>query len=130
MQATLLPPEFVTGNSLNVAYMRDGNLTRLRWLLGVMNSLVFEFQVRSFSATSHISLSTARIVKIPPQNPEAQGNIASLTARRLSGDTRAEPEIEVAVARSYGINRKQFEYIVSSFGRLEEDVKSDLLSQW
>jgi Alw26I/Eco31I/Esp3I family type II restriction m6 adenine DNA methyltransferase len=38
MQATLLQPNFVTGNSLNVAYVRDGDITKLRWLLGVMNS--------------------------------------------------------------------------------------------
>ena len=65
MHATIIPPGIVTGNSLNVAYFRDGNLLRLKALLAVMNSLVFEAQVRSRLATAHISLGTVREVHIP-----------------------------------------------------------------
>lgn len=130
MQATLLAPTMVTGNSLNVAYMRDGDITKLKWLLGVMNSLVFEFQVRSFSATAHISLGTARLVRVPPLDFAAIQEIAALASRRLHGDHEAELLLEVAVAQSYGLNRQAFSEIVHNFHRFNESERTELLARW
>ena len=130
MQATLLPPTLVTGNSLNIAYMRDGNLERLKWLLGIMNSLVFEFQIRAASATSHVSLSTARVVKVPPLDSSAFKQIARLTTNRLQGTVSAEVPLEIAVAKAYGLSKGDFEVIVSAFQRLDNQARAELLQEW
>lgn len=128
--ATIVPPNYVTGNSLGVAYFKnDTNLSRLLTLLGVMSSLVFEFQVRSLLATSHISLGVLRKTHIPDfSNVRFIDQISNLVDRRIKGEEKLERDIEVLVAKSYGCSKDDFMEIVNAFPKLDEIYKEELIS--
>src|SRR5438105_15355075 len=74
LHATLIPRNWVTGNSLNVAFFRDGNQQRLKALLAIMNSYVCEIKVRALLATAHISLGAVRRPHIPELHSVQTGN--------------------------------------------------------
>ena len=103
MQATIIPAGWVSGNSLSVAHFRDGDVVRLKALLAVLNSSVFECQVRANLATAHVSLSTVRICHVPILDRETSESLARLVDRRLAGDAEVEQEIDNLVAKSYGV---------------------------
>lgn len=128
--ATIVPPNYVTGNSLGVAYFKnDTNLSKLLTLLGVMSSLVFEFQVRSLLATSHISLGVLRKTHIPDlSDVKFVDQISKLVDRRIKGEEDLERDIEVLVAKNYGCSKDDFIEIVNAFPKLDEIYKEELLS--
>ncbi len=129
MQATIIPPKWVSGNSLHVAYFRNDNKPQLLALLALMNSFVFELQVRSFLSTSHLSLGVIRQVHIPDLNSNSLvDQLAPIVARCLRDDEEAKIEIEVAVAQAYGLSKKEFELILNQFDKIPEKQKIDLLS--
>lgn len=120
MTATLINPRIVTGNSLHVAYFRNENLYRLRALLAIVNSLVFEAQIRTLLATAHISLGVVRQAHIPSLGNGLSRRLAKLVERRLNGDGSIEPKIEASVAQAYGLGRDSFGRLVDSFKKIEE----------
>jgi Alw26I/Eco31I/Esp3I family type II restriction m6 adenine DNA methyltransferase len=129
MHAALIPPGFVTGNSLNVAYFRDDNMARLKALLGIMNSLVFEAQVRSYLATGHISLGAVRQVRLPLlNNAKVIEQLAELTDA-ASTDPTAETALEVEIARLYGLSREEFSELLICFPKIDECEAEMLLSK-
>lgn len=125
MHAALIPPGVVTGNSLHVGYFRDGDLPRLRALLAVMNSIPFEFQVRSRLGTGHVSLGAVKETRIPNlYDPDLVQLLASAAVCAEDGMPEAEANIEVLVARSYGLRRSELAELLSHFDRLpEEEVR-------
>jgi Alw26I/Eco31I/Esp3I family type II restriction m6 adenine DNA methyltransferase len=129
IHAMIIPPGQVTGNSLNVAYYRDNDLTRLKALLGVVSSLVFEFQVRANLATGHISLGAVRKVRVPPlDDPKIVRGLASLVDRCCEKPGDLHPELETRVARIYGLSREEFGVLISSFAKFEPEEKDRLLA--
>ncbi len=46
--ATLISPNSISGNSLGVAYFKNGDEKLLKVLLAILNSFCFEFQLRNF----------------------------------------------------------------------------------
>jgi Alw26I/Eco31I/Esp3I family type II restriction m6 adenine DNA methyltransferase len=129
LHATLIPKYWVTGNSLNVAFFRDGNQRRLKALLSVMNSYVFEVQVRALLATAHVSLGAVRRAHVPDlQSDRTVKTLARWADRCLSGDEKAVTDFEIAVARAYGLDRKSFHQILKLFALPEDTVERLLTS--
>ena len=128
VHATIIPPGIVTGNSLNVAFYRNGDLPRLKALLAVVNSLVFEAQVRSRLATAHVSLGSVREVHIPHLNPESVNKLAGLVDRATAGEAEVATALEVEVGLLYGLNREQMSELISSFPKIEKDEAREILS--
>lgn len=128
MIATILPPECVTGNSLHVAYFKDGASNKLHALLGIMNSLTFEFQLRSRLGTGHVSLGSIREVRIPSFDSSIMIRcLATLTKRVLRKTPGAEVALEVAVAHKYGLTRGEFISLLGFFDHLPASIREELL---
>lgn len=128
MIATLLPAGCVTGNSLQVAFFKDDDLDRLHALLGILNSLPFEFQLRSKLGTGHVSLGTVRKVRVPQlENRELVRSLADLTRRVLAQENGAEAQLEIAVARAFDLDGDEYELLLSHFDRLPESFRDELI---
>jgi DNA (cytosine-5)-methyltransferase 1 len=128
MIATLLPAGCVTGNSLHVGYFKDGDMDKLHALLGVINSLPFEFQLRSKLGTGHVSLGSVRDVHVPRfDDARMVSTLSALTRRVLDGEAGAEAAVEVAVARAYGLTREEFAMQLGIFDRLPGAFRSEML---
>jgi Alw26I/Eco31I/Esp3I family type II restriction m6 adenine DNA methyltransferase len=129
VHATIIPPGWVSGNSLHVAYFRDNNIDRLKALLGIINSFVFEAQVRGYLATGHISLGAVRQVRVPELDDQAIiERLARSVDACLNGDGSAMINLEAYVSRLYRVSQDDFSQILSCFDKLNEEEISALLS--
>jgi len=127
VQATIIPKNWVTGNSLGVAHFRTDNFSKLYTLLGIMSSLPFEFQVRSMLSTSHVSVGVLRKTRIPPITSELTTKLVPMVERKLAGDVTAEVEIEIVVAKAYGLDSQGLAEIMQSFPKLTPEECQNLL---
>lgn len=124
MLATLIPEGFVTGNSLNVGYFVDADAIKLKALLGIFNSLIFEFQLRTRLATGHVSLGSVRGIHIPDFDDKKLVNrLATLVDRVMDGDLGAEATIDSLVADALGLTANEKNTILSHFNGLSEPMR-------
>lgn len=131
MQATIIPPGWVTGNSLNIAYYRDGDIKRLKALLAVVNSFVFEAQARMYLATAHVSLGVVRGVHVPVlSDQKIIEDLAELVDLCSEGNKSALDIVEVKVAKLFGLTREDFALLLASFDKLSEHETDSLLSSY
>lgn len=131
MQATIVPPEIVTGNSLNILYFRDNDIRKLQILLAIMNSIPFEFQVKSLLGTGHISASVVKKIHIPnlADNPYLNRIPDYFDGLSLKSPT-LEPDLEILVAKAYNLDRVEYEKIIHTQEGIPTAAKSDLLTRW
>lgn len=127
VQATIIPEGWVTGNSLGVAHFWGNDLEKLYTLLGVISSLPFEFQVRSMLSTAHVSVGVLRKARIPLITSELSNALAPLVESKLRGDSNAEVEIEVVMAKAYGLNPTDLVEVMHSFPKLTVEERKYLL---
>lgn len=121
MKATLLPPGFICGNSLGVIWIEDNNnLTKLKALLAIMNSLVFEFQARSLLVTNHVSAGIIKQIRVPKQIDDSA--LATLVDERLIGKDN-EFTIEAYAADMYSLSEPSFSALIKCFDYSEEESR-------
>lgn len=129
--ATIIPKGFVAGNSLGVCLYRDGNLEDTKILLAIFNSMCFEYQLRNYLATGHISLSSIRKVHIPSRTDFNRfRDLVSMVDETLSGNSH-ENEIEAFVARRvYNLTKSELQSIMSAFDKLEDERKQEIMQEY
>lgn len=128
MIATLIPPGWIAGNSLGIAHFKDGDSARLRVLLGIMNSVCFEFQLRAHLATGHVSVTALRNMRIPDLDafPRREDLIAAVDLA-LAGDSHAETRIEALVAHAYGLSTEDLGAVLGQFPKLADIERKKIL---
>jgi len=117
VKATLLPPGFICGNSLGVIFCNDENLPKLKMLLVIMNSLIFEYQARSMLVSNHVAAGIVKQIHIPI--PDVDARIIELVDRQLNGEN-LELSLELVAAKLYGIAPDDYRTIVESFALSQE----------
>lgn len=128
MIGTIIPPGWVTGNSLHVACYRDGNLVRTRALYAFLSSLVLEAQVRSRLATGHMSLGVVRSANIPDIDRKAEQTLSRYVAELLKQPESGDSKIEILIAKSFGLSRTDFATLVECYPKLSSNEKAALTS--
>lgn len=126
--ASLIPSGVVTGNSLQVAYSTDGDVSRTKTLLGVISSMVFEFQLRNRLGTGHVSLGTVRSVCVPDLNERAfMKRTVAIVDRLLNGEAQAEVDLDVLLTRAYGLSAAEYSGMANTFSGVSSDYKAAVL---
>ena len=108
VKATIAPAKTIAGNSLGVTYLQKYDSSKLRYLLAIMNSIVFESQARALLVTNHVSAGVIKKIHIPVLKPEIESQLVPLVEKRLNGDYSVEPYIESLVALNYGLPIQMF----------------------
>ena len=130
--ATLLPPGVAAGNSLGVAYFKDGDQQPLHALLGVMSSLVFEFQLRCHLATGHVSLSSLRKVRVPPRATlHTLFRVSKEVAALLADPRRGQARLEALVATdAFGLCERELVAVMGAFPGLSIPERREIVSEF
>lgn len=126
MIASIIPAQTVTGNSLNIVYLKNPNKKILLGLLNIINSLCFEFQLKFFLATNHISLSSIRKTHIPDMDQlENFTNFLELCSLEIHTYSYIEAYIAKFI---YSLTYIEFEVVLNSFNQISLSDKEDILN--
>lgn len=124
LHATILPPGYIAGNSLGVLYLDSSDRNHLLWLLGIINSYVFEFQIRSSLISNHVPAGILKKQRIPVghQISEISTFVEKLLDPQCSPSEKeiAHIWVEILVAIEYGLSYPDFLTVLSTFS-IEED---------
>lgn len=125
VMATLISPNSISGNSLGVAYFKNGDEKLLKVLLAILNSFCFEFQLRNFLSTGHVSLSAIRKIGLPPIDKLlAYSFLSELVDQVIQNDDTQVPVIESYVAcKLYNLSRAEYLLIIESFNKVTAEEK-------
>lgn len=129
MHVALVPPGNVTGNSLGVALFREAPAEYVTLLMAIMNSLIFELQVRANLATAHVSQGVLRRCTVPLRcfdDPDTKDRIIYLVSQRMSTGCES-PELEALIAHQYELTRDEFSSVLAAFTKLEDAAKQECL---
>ncbi|WP_350343258.1 Alw26I/Eco31I/Esp3I family type II restriction adenine-specific DNA-methyltransferase [Proteinivorax tanatarense] len=121
MKAAIVKKGYIAGNSLGTAYLGSDNLNLLKALLVIMNSFVFEMQVRALLTTNHVSAGIIKKLKIPKIDKHTE-YIAAMYDKFLEGEKITEQDLECTVAKIYKLSKDEFFDLLSIF-QIDEDEK-------
>jgi Alw26I/Eco31I/Esp3I family type II restriction m6 adenine DNA methyltransferase len=127
--ATLIEHGWVAGNSLGVAFFLDDDPTALRAMLGIMNSTVFEFQLRAYLATGHVSLSSLRKVAVPKfEVLKTEKELARLVSNSMNGNEQSIVLADAYVAKTiYNLTEDDYRTILELFPKFTEKERAGML---
>ncbi|MGQ0582508.1 MAG: hypothetical protein ACT4O6_11275 [Reyranella sp.] len=134
MIGTVIPAGWVAGNSLHVAYFRDGNVDRTLALHAILSSFVLELQVRTRLTTGHMSLGVVRQSRIPGLSTKVIATLSKAAKlASIAGDNSAASDaLEIAVARAYDLDRNSMISILEHFSKIttQECDRLTCLKTW
>lgn len=114
VHSMVIESEILCGNSLHIIYSRQDNINYLKALSVILNSMVFEAQVRSKLSTNHVSLGVVRTCHIPNLDEESISKLAELYDVKSKLPSLLK-EIEIEVSELYGLNNEQLMYLAKKF---------------
>ncbi len=126
IKATLLSTGYICGNSLGVIYSQTKDLTYLKMLLAIINSMVFEYQARSMLVSNHVSAGIVKQLRVP--EPTKSAKVLDLVDRQLQGED-VEIMLELEVAKLYGLSADEYKIIVESFS-LDNEKRKFLIQKY
>ena len=126
IKATLLPSGYICGNSLGVICGKDTELSNLKIMLAIMNSMVYEYQARSMLVSNHVSAGIVKKIRIPDVSGEE--TLVELVDKQLAGED-VEEAIELAVAHLYDLSADEYKIIVDSF-EMSAECRSDIIQRY
>lgn len=128
VQATLIEPGVVTGNSLNIGYFNSGeNTEALQALLAIFNSSIFEIQARLRISTNHLSVGAVRKFRIPNINDSAIVSELAEHARLYRKNSTVDNlfDLDKAIARHFDLNIRDLT-VIYEFLRKNDSVADSL----
>lgn len=131
--ATIVDSGFVAGNSLGVAYCDSPDSNVIYTILGIMTSLVFEFQLKSSLTTNHISLGALRKCFVPKVKQVIEDSYVrdSMMGIICSYNEDIEREVDAYIAKYfYGVTRDEYGCIINSFNKITNSERSDMLKAY
>lgn len=129
--ATLIPKGWIAGNSLGVAYFKDDDDFRNRALLGLMSSIPFEYQLRSFLATGHVSLGALRKVHLPPILGGAlMDSLVAEVGAYLDRSSGSEARLEALAAHLYEVSRSDLRAMMDQFSKVKKTEQRRILEAY
>jgi Alw26I/Eco31I/Esp3I family type II restriction m6 adenine DNA methyltransferase len=129
MIGAIIPAGWIAGNSLHVAYFRNGDSDKLHALHAVLSSLALEFQVRSRLATGHMSLGVVRSARVPDFSKRTVATLSALARAALKSEMEHAPKLEVAVARAYGLSRDEMADLMTQFPKMDLTEREAVLDR-
>ena len=126
IKATLLSPGYICGNSLGVIWGNDDTLPHMKILLAIINSMVFEYQARSLLVSNHVAAGIVKQIHVPEISVDEL--IINLVEKKLNGED-VENDIELLVAKLYGVSAEAYKVVLNSF-ELSEEKKNTLAERY
>lgn len=123
VKATIIPSKFMVGNSLGAAYIEPEDTDKLKTLLVVMNSFVFELQARALLVTNHVSAGVIKKLKLPDLDRICD-YIAEMYDSFINKNDVTEEDLECIVAKAYNLSLEEFSKVLTAFTLTSKEVKS------
>jgi len=137
--ASIVPGGYVGFNSVNIA-RRTGtaNLEHLHYIVGVINSFVYEYLIRKISKNNHINVFLLKFTPFPFLSEMDQffqdisNTSKALHKRTISQTQRLELEskCEALVAHLFGLSAKEFEFVLESFEKVEISYRKKVFESY
>jgi Alw26I/Eco31I/Esp3I family type II restriction m6 adenine DNA methyltransferase len=123
IKATIIPSGFMAGNSLGIAYVDPENSDKLKTILVIMNSFVFELQVRALLVTNHVSAGIVKKIKIPNLD-ELGSRLSDMYNSFENQNSVTEEDLECMVAQAYNLSLEEFSKVLTAFKLTSKEKKA------